>query len=119
MALQSKVHSQMYLVAVPRRALLPAIGHDLLAGSVVLDETVAVLAVEVFFHRGFGALDAVVIEIGKPDYVAKHRAVGVDACGVVLEVNSTHIAGTEFFTQRICLRRGYLAFDHDIPATAV
>ena len=109
----------MHLVTVPRRALLSAIRNDLLAGAIMLDETVAVLPVEVFLHRAFDALDAVMIEIGKPDYVAKHRAVGVDARGVMLEVNSTHISGTEFFTQHICLRRGYLAFDYDIAATAV
>src|SRR5438552_11696290 len=109
----------MYLVTVPRRALLPAIGHDLLAGTVVLDETVAVLPVEVFLHRAFDALDAVMIEIGKPDYVAKHGAVGVDARGVMLEINSTHISGTEFFTQSICLLRGFRVFDHGIVCIAV
>src|SRR5204862_2707768 len=109
----------MHLVTVTWRALLPPIRHDLLAGAVVLDETVAVLPVEVFFHRGFNALDAAVIKIRKPNDVAKHRAVGVDARGVVLEIDSAQIAGTEFFTQRICSRRGYLAFEDDVAATAV
>jgi hypothetical protein len=61
----------------------------------------------------------VVIEIRKPNHVAKHRAVGIDARGVVLEVDSAQIAGAEFFTQRICSRRGYLALDDDVAATAV
>src|SRR5436309_390278 len=109
----------MHLVTVPRRALLPAIRHDLLTGAVVLDETVAVLSVEVFFHRGFNPLDAVAIEIRKPIHVAKHRAVGVDARGVVLEEDSAQLARAKFFTQRVYSRRGYLALDDDVGATAV
>src|SRR5262245_4435580 len=109
----------MHLVTVPRVALLPAIRHDLLARAIVLDETEAVLSVQVFLHRCFNALDTVMIEICKSNYVAKHRAVGVDARGVVLEVDSAEIAGAEFFTQRVCSRRGYFALDDDVAAIAV
>src|SRR5262252_4609466 len=59
------------------------------------------------------------IEICKANYVAKHRAVGVDARGIVLEVDSAQIAGAEFFAQRVCLRRGYFALDDDVGATAI
>ena len=59
------------------------------------------------------------IEIRKPNHVAKHRAVGVDARGVVLKVDSAQIAGVEFFTQRIYSRRGYLALDDDVATIAV
>ena len=99
---RSKIDGQMHLVTVARRAFLPAIRHDLLAGAVVLDETVTVLSVEIFFHRRFHALDAAMIEIREPDHVAKHRAVGIDARGVVLEVNAAQICRAKFFTQRVC-----------------
>src|SRR5262245_23648197 len=49
-ALQPEIDSQVHLVTVTRRALLPAVRHVLLAGAVVLDETVAVLFVQIFFH---------------------------------------------------------------------
>src|SRR5262245_51611642 len=109
----------MHLVTVPRLALLPAIRHDLLACAVMLDETEPILSMEVFFHRRFNALDTVMIEICKPNHVAKHRAVGVNARGVVLEIDSAEIAGAEFFTQRGCSCRGYFVLDDDVAAIAV
>src|SRR5262245_41430927 len=109
----------MQLLTVPSGALLPAVRNDFLASAVVLDETVAVLPVQVLFHRRFRALDAVMLEIRKPDDVAEHRAIRVDSRGVVLEVNSAQIASAEFITQRTCARRRYLALNHHIAASAV
>ena len=36
-----------------------------------------------------------------------------------LPQDSAQIAGAEFFTQRVCLRRRYLSLDDNIAATAV
>src|SRR5947207_15815030 len=104
----------MHLVTVTWRALLPPIGHDLLAAAVVLDETVAILHVEVFFHRGFNALDAAVIKIRKPNDVAKHSADRLDARVLVHEIDSAQLRRTEFGTKDICSRRGYVALVDDV-----
>ena len=79
----------MDLAAVTRRVFLASIRYDLIAGTIVLDEAITVLSMKVFLHRGFHALNAMMFEIGKSDYVAKHGAIWVDAPGVVFEINST------------------------------
>src|SRR5437870_7034147 len=109
----------MDLIAVARGTLLSAVRDDLLAGPVVFDETIAVLAVKIFLHRDFHALDTMVIEVGKPDHMAKHRSIWVHARGVMLEINSPQIAGAKFFTQRVREDFGHFALDHDVAAPAV
>src|SRR6266567_3631006 len=96
--LQTKVDGQMDLVAVARSALLSAVRYDLLARPVVFDETIAVLPVKILLHRGFHALDTVMIKVGKSNDVAKHGAIWINARGIMLEINSAQISGTKFFT---------------------
>src|SRR6516165_9643602 len=104
----------MDLVAVARSALLATVRHDLPSSSIVLDETIAVLSVKVLLHRGFHALNAVMIKVGKSDDMTKHGSIRVDALGVVLEINSAQIAGSKFLTQRVCSGRRHFPLDHDI-----
>jgi hypothetical protein len=86
--LQVEVDGQVHLIAVARGAFLAAVKHDLLAGAVMLDVTIAILAMQIFFHGRFHALDAAVLEIGETDHVAKHRAVRINPGGVPLEINA-------------------------------
>ncbi len=100
---KTKIDSQMDLTAVARRAFLSAIRHDLLPGAIVFDEAITILPMKVFLHRRFHALDATMFEIGKSDDVAKHRAVWVNASGIVFEINSTQILRAKFFPRaRAC-----------------
>ena len=117
--LQTKIDGQMDLVAVARSALLSAVRYDLLARPVMFDETIAVLPVKVFIHRGFHALDAVMIEVGKSNHMAKHGAIRINPRGVMLEINSVQIAGTKFFTQRGCGVRRHVTLNDDVTAPAV
>src|SRR4029077_840531 len=117
--LQTKVDGQVDLIAVAWSPLLSAIRYDLLASPVVFDETIAVLAVKIFLHRGFNALDTVMIKIGKPNNVTEHGAIWVNSRGIMLEINSAQIGGAKFFTQRVCCVLGYFALDHDVTAIAV
>src|SRR4030095_7957050 len=114
--LQTKVNSQMDLVAITRRTLLSAVRHDLLAGTVVFDEAITVLSMKVFLHRRFDTLDSVTVEVGESKDVTKHRAVWVNAGGVVLEINSAQVGGAKFLAQRACLRLGHFALDDDVTA---
>src|SRR5438093_12096491 len=109
----------MELVAVARRPLLSAVRHDFLASAVVFDETIAVLPVKILLHRGFHPFDAAVIKVGKSNNVTKHRAIRVDARGVMLEINSAQIAGTKSFTQDLCGVFGHFPLDHDVTAPTV
>ncbi len=118
-ALQTKIDGQMHLVTVPRRALLATIRNDFLAGAVMLDETISILSVQVFFHRGFHPLHAVVIEVGKANHVAKHRSIRIEAGCVLVEIDSAEIARAQFFTKRICSRSGYFALNHNVAAAAI
>ncbi len=86
----------MNLVTVARRPLLAAIEHHLLTGPVVLDVAIAILAVQIFLHGRFHALNSVMFEIGESDDVAKHRAVRINARGVVLEINAAQILRAQF-----------------------
>src|SRR5438552_9598686 len=97
----------MNLIAVARRPFLPTIRHDFLASAVVFDEAKTILPVKIFLHGSFHSLDTAMVEVGESNDMAKHRAVWVNASGVVLEINSTQISGTKFFTQRACLRLGH------------
>jgi hypothetical protein len=82
----------------------------------VFDETITVLPVKILLHRGFHALDTAVVKVGKSNHVTKHRTIWVDARGVMLEINSAQIAGTKFFTQRVCGAFGHFALDYDVTA---
>ena len=117
--LQIQVDREVDLVAVTRRAFLPAIKHDLLAGAVVLDVAITILAVQIFFHRRFHALDALVIEIGEPDDVTKHRAVRINARRIALEINAAQILRVQFFARAtFAIRLGTSRFKHDVTAIA-
>ena len=106
----------MDLAAIARRAFLASVRHDLLAGAIVLDEAITVLSMKVFLHRRFHALNAMMFEIGKSDYVAEHGPIRIDAAGVVFEINSTQIFRAKFFAQRAAGRFRNFTFDHDVPA---
>src|ERR1041384_8828406 len=109
----------MDLVAVARSALLPSIRYDLLTSSIVLDETISILPVKVFLHRGFYSLDAVVIKVGKSYDMTKHGPIRVDARGVVLEINSAQLVRSKFLAQRVCSHRRHFSLDHNVTAFAV
>ena len=81
----------MDLVAVVWRAFLAAVEDDFLPSSVVLDVAVAILTVQVIFHRAFHALDSAMIEIGEADNMTQHRAIRINTAGVALEINATQI----------------------------
>ena len=117
--LQIKIDSQPDVVAVAGRALLPAIKHDLLAGPITLGVTIAVLAVQIFFHRRLDALNSSMIEIGESDHVTKHRAVGIKTGRVALEIDAAQILGAQFVAQRLGNRVRYFALDHDITPVAL
>ena len=70
--LQVEIDSEVDLITVLGRALLSTIKNDLLAGPIMLDVTVPVLSMEIFLHRSFHALNAVMVEIGESDDVTKH-----------------------------------------------
>src|SRR5262245_64352555 len=82
--LQTKVDSQMNLIAVARRAYLTAIRHDFLSGAILFDEEKTILPVKVFLHRSFNSLDTTMVEVSESNDMGKHRAVWVNASGVVL-----------------------------------
>ena len=92
---------QMHLVTVARRAFLPAIKHDLLPGAIVLDVTITILPVQIFIHRRFHSLNSLVIEIGEPDDVTKHRPVRIKPRGIVLEINPAQILFAKFGPKRV------------------
>ena len=58
------------------------------------------------------------IEVGESNDVAKHRTIWVNAGSIVLEIDSTQISGTKFFTQRASLRLGHFTLDDDVAALA-
>ena len=116
--LQSKIDSKMDLVAVARGALLSPVGHDLLAGAVVLDETITVLPMKIFLHRSFHTLNPVMFEVGESDDVAKHGAIWVNPRGIMFEINSTQVSGAKFLAQRARQRPRYFTLDHNVSPVA-
>ena len=117
--LQVKIDSQVDLIAVARGALLSPIEHDFLAGAIMLDVTVAVLPVQIFFHRRFHALDAVMFEIGESDHMTEHGTIWINPRGVVFQIDAAQILAAQFFAQRIGHYLRHLAFDHDVTAITV
>src|SRR6266568_7196714 len=109
----------MHLIAVARRAFLAAIKYELLAGAIVLNVTIAVLAAQIFIERAFHALDAAMLEVSETDHVTKHDAVGINTGRVLFEINAAYILGAQFLAKRVANCFRYLAFQHDITAIAV
>ena len=91
----------MDLVTVTRRAFLPTIKDEFLAGAIVFDETETILPVQIFVHGGFHALDSFVVEIGETDNMAKHRAIGIKPRDVVLEINAADVCDPKFGAKRV------------------
>src|SRR5438128_10993317 len=108
----------MDLIAVARRAFLASKRNNLLPGTVAFDIAITVLPAQIFIHRSFHALNTVMLKIRESDDVTKHGPVRVDATGVVFEINSPQIAGTQSFAWRIRQRFRYLPLDHDVAALA-
>src|SRR5262249_40433651 len=71
---------------------------------------------KVFFHRRFDALDTMMVEIGESKHVAKHRAVWVNAGGVMLEIDPPQVGGAKFLAQRARPRFRYFALDDYVTA---
>ena len=86
--LQVEIDRQVNLVTVTGGAFRPAIEHDLAAGPVVLDVTIAILAAQVLVHGGFHSLDSSMFKIGEPDDVAKHRSVRINPHGIRTEIDA-------------------------------
>src|SRR5207247_9911303 len=86
--LQTKINSQMNLIAVAWRSLLPTIRHDFLASAVVFDEAKTILPMKIFLHRSFHSLDTTMVEVCESNDMAKHRAVWVNTSDVMPETDS-------------------------------
>src|SRR4029077_353348 len=117
--LQTKINSQMNLIAVARRSLLSTIRHDFLASAVVFDESKTILPMKIFLHRSFHSLDTTMVEVGESNDMAKHRGAWVNASGIMLEIDSAQICSTKFLTQCACLRLGHFALDDYVAAFTV
>src|SRR5207247_5104046 len=86
--LQIQVDGEMHLIAITLRPLLAAVEHKLLAGPVMLDVAIAVLAAQIIVKRTFHALNAMMLEVGETDDVTEHYAVGVNTGWSLVGINA-------------------------------
>src|SRR5207244_13599681 len=106
----------MDLIAVAGRAFLTSISNDLLADSILCHVAISVLPVKIFLHRSLHPLNAMMLEVCESDDVTKHRAIRVDSCGIIFEINPTQISGSKLRPSRRGQRLRHFALDHNVSA---